>query len=586
MDGPSSPDIFLFGNFRLDQRGGGLFRCGEDNGDVQVNVGSRALDVLTVLLRRHGDIVTKNEIMAVVWPDTVVEEANLAVQISSLRRVLDAGRSDGSSIKTVPGRGYRFVVPVTHAVVTAPEIESPIAPQKRPTSSLLPKLAARFTPGFVMAAALLLVLAVTAAGWTVVRLGGISWFRNDMGRPRLSIVVLPFANLNNDSEQAYFVDAITDDLTTDLSRIAGSVVIAHSTAQTYRDRPVDVKQLGHELDVRYVLEGSVRRMENRVEVNAQLVDAESATHVWADRFETDRRDIAEAQSEIIGRLARTLNLELLAAADRSIEQEKNQDPSANDLIMRGWNIWFQPFSAERNMAAERALERALQIDPRSIDAKVGIATIAVVNSGAMLNYFPAQERARAERLLVEVTEQDPQNSRAHEVLGMLRRIQNRLEESLTEYETAIALDQNDANAFLGLGETLTYLGRPAEAIPSIERAVRLDPRDPNIAFDNAALGICHLLLGHVDRAVDLLRRARTDNTRVFFFRLYLAGALGLRGDLEEARATLTEAIRLNPEINSLARWTAAQPWLGNPALMALRDKTLDTGLRRASLPDQ
>jgi TolB-like protein/DNA-binding winged helix-turn-helix (wHTH) protein/Tfp pilus assembly protein PilF len=586
MDAPIQPDIFLFGNFRLDQRGGGLFRRGEDDGDVQVTIGSRALDVLTVLVRRHGELVTKDEIMTAVWPDTVVEEANLVVQISSLRRVLDAGDSGGRAIQTVSGRGYRFVLPVTQPSVTASEAELQITLQDLSTLSLVAKIAELTRPGFVMAAAIVLISVVTAAGWTAMRLGGAHWFLNDMGRARLSIVVLPFTNLNNDPEQGYFVDAITDDLTTDLSRIAGSVVIAHSTAQTYRDRPVDVRQLGRELDVRYVLEGSVQRMEDQVEVNAQLVDTSSAIYVWADRFKTDRRDMAEAQNEIIGRLARTLNLELLAAADQSIEQEKNQNPDAEDLIMRGWNTWFQPFSAERNRAAEKAFERALEIDPRSIDAKIGIATVAVVNSGAMLNYFPAQERARAERLLVEVTERDPHSSRAHEVLGMLRRIQNRLEESLVEYKTAVALDQNNANAFLGLGETLTYFGLPAEAIPSIERAVRLNPHDPNIAFDDSALGICHLLLGHVDRAIDLLRRARTGNPRVFFFRLYLAGALGLRGDLEEARTTLTEAIRLKPEINSLGRWTAAQPWLGNPALMALRDKTLDAGLRRAGLPDQ
>jgi adenylate cyclase len=154
--------------------------------------------------------------------------------------------------------------------------------------------------------------------------------------PRLSIVVLPFANLSSDPDQEYFADGITDDLTTDLARISGSFVIARNTAFTYRGKAVDVKQIGRELGVRYVLEGSVRRASDQVRVNVQLIDAESGAHVWADRFDTDRRDIVEAQSEITGRLAWALNMELVKDAGRRIEQEKAVDLDARDLVMRGW----------------------------------------------------------------------------------------------------------------------------------------------------------------------------------------------------------------------------------------------------------
>src|SRR5258708_7763293 len=171
------------------------------------------------------------------------------------------------------------------------------------------------------------------------RLGGLHWFGDGATRPRLSILVLPFANLSDDPEQEFFADGISDDLTTDLSRISGSVVIAHSTAMTYKGKPVDVRQIGHDLDVRYVLEGSVRRMGDQVQVNAQLLDAGDGTHVWAERFQTDRRDLAEAQSNITGRLARTLHLELVEAAGSRIEREKAADPDAADLVMRGWASW-------------------------------------------------------------------------------------------------------------------------------------------------------------------------------------------------------------------------------------------------------
>ena len=154
--------------------------------------------------------------------------------------------------------------------------------------------------------------------------------------PRLSIVVLPFVNLSNDPDQEYFADGITDDLTTDLSRISGSFVIARTTAFTYKGKPVDAKQIGRELGVRYVLEGSVRRAGHHVQVNVQLIDAESGAHLWADRFDTDRADLAKAQKEITGRLARSLNLELLEAESHRIEQERAVDPDARDFIMHGW----------------------------------------------------------------------------------------------------------------------------------------------------------------------------------------------------------------------------------------------------------
>jgi adenylate cyclase len=187
--------------------------------------------------------------------------------------------------------------------------------------------------------------------------------------------VLPFANLSPDPEQEYFVDAITDDLTTDLSRIADSFVIARSTAFTYKGKAVDVRQVARELGVRYVLEGSVRRMGERVQVNVQLIDGDTGSHVWADRFETNRRDLAEAQSEITGRLARTLNLELAEAVGRRVEQGRAGNPDARDFVMRGWAWWYRRMSPAHRQEAQRAFERALEMDPHSIEARIGLATI-------------------------------------------------------------------------------------------------------------------------------------------------------------------------------------------------------------------
>ena len=209
----------------------------------------------------------------------------------------------------------------------------------------------------VIAAALVAAVGIASAVWW-------AWPQRNMpaaavpspqsaAAPRLSFVVLPFENLSRDPDQEYFADGITDDLTTDLSRISGSFVIARNTAFTYKGKAVDVKQIGRELGVHYVIEGSVRRAGEQVQANVQLIDAESGAHLWADRFDTDRRDLAEAQGQITGRLARSLNVELARDVDRRIEQEREVSPDARDLVMRGWAQWYRPRSMGNSREARQ-----------------------------------------------------------------------------------------------------------------------------------------------------------------------------------------------------------------------------------------
>jgi adenylate cyclase len=340
--------------------------------------------------------------------------------------------------------------------------------------------------------------------------------------PRLSIVVLPFANLSNDPEQEYFADAVTDDLTTDLSRIAESFIIARNTAFTYKGKPADAKQIGHDLGVHYVLEGSVRRSADPIQINVQLIDTQTGAHVWAERFNTNRANLPEAQNEIVGRLARTLNLELIQAAARRIEEEKAVNPDARDLIMRGWAWWYRPASVANRQEAQRYFERALESDPRSLQARVGIARILVANVADGWSSSVQQDQARAEQFLLEAVERDANSSMAHFVMGILRRTQNRLTDAKIELETAIALDRNDPPAYSQLGQTVMLMGQPEAGIPQFERAIRLNPRDPSVSTVYWAWGACHLLLGHLNEAIDLLGRARTENRGLWFNHLWLA----------------------------------------------------------------
>ena len=402
----------------------------------------------------------------------------------------------------------------------------------------------------------------------------------------LSIVVLPFANLSNNPDQEYFADAITDDLTTDLSRISGSFVIAPTTAFTYKGKAVSTQQIARELEVRYILNGSVQRTGYHVQVNVQLIDAESGAQLWADRLESDRANLVKTQREITGRLARTLNLELTEAVHRRAERAAVVDLDAQDLLMRGWALYYRPASALVRQQALRSFERALELDPQSIDGRIGIGTVLADDLVIGFSNSREQDIARAGDVLSEALERDLNRSMAHFAMGVLRRVQNRLSDSKIELETAIALDRNNARALQQLGVTLICLGEPEDAIPQLEKAIRLNPYDPNIASYYWALGSADLISGRLDDAVSLLSKARAANPRLYFIHLWLAGSLALKGDVDAARSAVAESVTLRPGINSVASWRAENLFYTNPRFTALAEKTLYAGLQRAGFPEE
>jgi adenylate cyclase len=406
--------------------------------------------------------------------------------------------------------------------------------------------------------------------------------------PFLSMIVLPFANLSSDPDQEYFADAISDDLTTDLSRIPGSFVIARNTAFTYKGKPVDAKQLGRQLNIRYVIEGSVRRAGDQILVNIQLIDAETGAHLWADRFESDCRNLLEAQNEITGRLAKTLNVEVTRAAGKRLERESASDPDARDLVMRAGGLVAGGFSAANAQAALSLYEQALAQDPQSIDAKIGVARILSRNLTNGWSTSIEQDMARCEELLLEALEHDPNDAQLHRYMGNLRRTQNRLVEARIEYETALTLDRNDTFSIRGIAHVLVQLGQPEFAIPYFEKSIRLSPHDPNVVANYIGLGRCHLYLGDTGKAVDFFMKARAVNPKLCNSHFNLAAALALKGNLSEARASLAEAIRLKPDANSVAKYLSnvvTNSMLDSAPYRALVEKTL-IGLRRAGLPDE
>jgi adenylate cyclase len=283
--------------------------------------------------------------------------------------------------------------------------------------------------------------------------------------PRLSVVVLPFTNLSNDPEQEHFADAVTDSLTTDLTRVPGSFVIARNTASSFKGKAVDVKQIGHDLGVRYVLEGSVGKVGEQFQVNVQLIDADTGAHEWADRFDTD---LATAQRNISARLASMLKVELLAAVDRQIEATNPSNLDPRDLILQGWARWYRPETRAQLQEMRRIFERVSELDPESVEARVGIATAMVETVIDGWSNSREQDLEQAERLLAEALERDRKHVQLHFAMGLLRRLQARFADSKLEFERTAALDPNFAGAQLQLGFALIYLGQPEAALPHFE----------------------------------------------------------------------------------------------------------------------
>jgi len=333
--------------------------------------------------------------------------------------------------------------------------------------------------------------------------------------PRLSIVVLPLANLSNDPEQQYFADGITEDLTTDLSRIAHSFVISRNTAFTYRNKPIDTKQIGRELGVRYVLEGSVRRSGNQVRVNAQLIDADTDAHLWAERFDGDIGDLFVMQNEITSRIAIALNLELLAAeAARPTDR-----PDARDYILRARAAYLHGPRRDNYAEIIENLERALTLDPQSIEAQGRLAAELAGRVLDGLTATAATDIARAERLTVQALTIDPRSPLAHFARGQLLRAQRRPAEAIAEYETVIASDRNHVNALAATSWCLAYTGSLEPAIAVLLQVVRLSPRDPEIGVWFGRIGLIYLLQSRFDEAVLWLEMARNANPELPSLRL-------------------------------------------------------------------
>jgi adenylate cyclase len=403
--------------------------------------------------------------------------------------------------------------------------------------------------------------------------------------PRLSIVVLPFTNLSDDREQQYFADGMTEDLTTDLSRLANMLVISRNTAFTYRNKAVDTKQIGRELGVRYMLEGSVRQSGNHLRVNAQLIDAATDAHLWAERFDSDTGDLFALQNEITSQIARALDIELIGAE----VARPTEHPDALDYILRGRAARLKPHSRDTYAEAISLFEQALTLDPQSAEAQVRLAGSLV---SRVLNGLAAavkEDLARGEALVDQALSVAPRSAHAHFVKGEALRARGRFEEALPEYEAALAFDRNLAVALTGLAWSKLYMGSIGEVLPLEEQAIRLSPRDPGIGTCYYLIGTVHLLRSRTDEAIVWFEKARRTSPSGPFQHSRLAAAYALQGETERAAAELAEAQRLDSGkiFSSIARLKAFPgAWCGVPRIRDLYEATYFAGLRKAGMPEE
>jgi TolB-like protein/class 3 adenylate cyclase len=401
--------------------------------------------------------------------------------------------------------------------------------------------------------------------------------------PRLSIVVLPFANIGGDPEQEHFVDGVTESLTTDISRIRGAVVIARNTAFTYKGKALDAKTIGRELNVRYVLEGSVQRSGNRMRVNVQLIDTETGSHLWAERFDKPLVDLFDMQDEIVARLANALNAQFVAAEARRAEQTPN--PDSVDLYFQG-SAWLNRGWTPNNVAQARVFfVRALIADPDNVDAIVLSAAAEAIAGASSFVTDPMAALTAAEAKLTKALSSAPDHAIGHMLLGFVDIMTKRAVEGIAECEHALALDRNLAFAHHNIGFGKIFIGRAEEMDAHIGEALRLSPRD-TMAYSwmtNAGLAKNHI--GNWEQAVAWFRRSIEANRNYPPAYFNLAAALAQLGRLEEAHSAARAGLALNPAYNVARRLTFWTAMSDNPRYLAQLGPLFE-GMRKAGVPDE
>ena len=509
-------ESFEFGAFRFSTRRNELTRDG-----AVVPLGSRALDILGFLLRHPGQTIGKDALMAAVWSGRVVEENNLTVHMSALRRALGDGANGALFVRTEPGRGYRFVAPVRGGTAPPP-------PPPPPPAAAAPAAAAPAP----------------------------------LRHEKPSIAALPFDNMSDDPDQAYFADGMVEDIITELSRSRGLFVVARNSSFSYRGRAVDIRQVAADLGVRYVLEGSVRRGGGRVRVNAQLIDAESGGHVWAERYDRDVNDVFAVQDEITHAVTMAIEPAVADAEQRRAAHVRPGNLGTWEAFQRGmWHL--ERVDPESNIAARALFEQAIALDPGFAPPHAWLVHTYLNEIYLFHRRDRAEAVALAEHHGSRAVALDPNDAAAHAALAWTASAAGDLAGGLTRAERALAINPNHVEAHRCKGSNLLWLGRLEEALEVLHMCLRLSPRDTRAWISLHHLTVASYLTRDYAAAVEAGWRVLDARASASLSHRWLAAALGQLGRVSEARGVIQRARAVIAPL-SFDEYVGEQgPWLAD-----------------------
>ena len=470
-------NTFQFGDFVFD-----LDQSVLSQGGKPISLPPKAIKLLSVLIENHGQIVEKEKLLREVWQDAFVEEGNITYTVRLLRKTLNDKPQQPTYIETVPKRGYRFIADVDERSST-----NGYQPKEVEVTEDAPQSSSIWTGrrGLLVGLGLLIAAALVSGAWLM-------WPRSSATAPqsngKMMLAVLPFQNLTGDDGQEYFSDGLTEEMITRLGNIEPNRlgVIARTSIMHYKNNPTTIDQIGRDLQVQYVLEGSVRRDTNRVRVTAQLIQTSDQTHVWAREYDREITDLLWLQDEIAQEVA--VNIQSTLGKDRRVATQASTlgDSHAYDLYLKG-KYFFNERGADNLRQAIGYFEQSVNEDPNSARAYAGLAAaftlLASYNSTPEAEFIE-RSRAAANRAL----ELDPDSSDAHTALALI--VQSYgwdWQTAETEFKRAIELDPNNATAHHWYAEHLALLGRFDEALQESEMARRLDPLSMIIATDNGEI---------------------------------------------------------------------------------------------------
>src|SRR5262245_20139488 len=493
--------MFQFEGYTLD-----FARSSLRTADRNVQLRPKAFEVLRYLVENADRLVTKEELIKAIWPNVIVTDEALSHCVSEIRQAI--GDSTQTIIATVPRRGYRFVAAVSRIVTNTGAPASTAAEVNGAPSG--------------------------SAG-------------RALARP--CVAVLPFANLNGDPQQDYFSDGITEDITTELSRFSELMVIARNSAFQYKGKAVDIRQVGRELGARYVLEGSVRRSRDRIRIAAQLIDAATSAHRWAERYDRELHDVFAVQDEVVRAIVATLAAHVNRAETERALLKPPAAWEAYECYLRGAEAFFLHMSRRTKASlydARRLLEQSLEIDPAYARAA---AMLSWTHLHAYFepfdgDYLSPAALDRALELAETAVHLDARLPQARAQLGHVLLHKYRHDDAIAEFEQALALNPNFID--YRFARVLSCAGEHARAIAVLEANIRLDPLEPNVFSFTGMMGNANFMLKRYGEAVRLLRECASRLPNLQWPHLWLAAAYAQSGQLEEARREAAEVLRINP----------------------------------------